>query len=703
MTFEKMVSDLISNKITAQDCYNELSNGNNLKLINYYAHISDISKEPLNDSQLQQLKAIVDLLQILYNSSLGSPISDSDYDSLQELLVDMGIPRLTGSIEINDDTKVSHTYTNLRGTLDKVYYLSKDEKRTNKSRKYLDEWINSTEALYEKKTGKKIDLNKVKIMMQCKFDGSSAILESKEKPLWITRGDTRNNLASNITHIMSSFNDLYCNEKDIGIKFEVMMPEENKDLINELIRDKNSKYHNSRQIVTATLNSNEADFKVDYLYPVPLRIIHDGEDIESIHPDLIKDFPTEICTFGDRDIIRNFANKNRYAIHNGKHFRTDGVVLTILDKDICRVLGRDNNINNFEVAYKFTEESAISKVKGCEFYVSNFGYVTPVLVVNDVILKGNTINHISLSNNERFNEMNLHYGDEVKVLYDIIPYAIIDSTCKRIPNGRKIEFIDKCPMCHEKLDLSKVQVRCENPLCPSRQIGRIYNYCETLRIKNIGYQTLDTLWHEGLLNNGILSLYKLKKKSYDIQNLDGFGKLKTKKIISEIEAKRKLKDYDFFGALGIAGISVKTFQLIFENIKLEDFLNMIDLKNFELLFGYLINTKGIGEITAGLIVEWFDDKEKRKELEKLLKEVTLISTYGHKISSKGDIVFTGCRPDKEISNYIISNGYNPTDNWTSKAKYLVVPKHEYSSSKVVKANNKNIPIILLSEITKFIN
>lgn len=702
MTFEKMVSDLTLNKITAQECYDEIMKSSNFKLINYYAHISDITKEPLNDSQLQQLKAIVDVLQILYNSSLGSPISDSDYDSLQELLVDMGIPRLTGSIEINDDTKVSHTYTNLRGTLDKVYYLTNDEKRTNKSRKYLDEWIASTEALYEKKTGKKIDLNKVKIMIQCKFDGSSAILESKEKPLWITRGDTRNNLASDITHIMSAFNDLYCGEKNIGVKFEVMMPEENKDIINELIRDPNNRYHNSRQVVTATLNSIEADYKVDYLYPVPLRIIHDGEDIESIHPDLIRDFPTEVCTFSDRDVIRNFANKNRYAIHNGKHFRTDGAVLTILDKDICRVLGRDNNINNFEVAYKFTEESAISRVKGCEFYVSNFGYITPVLVVNDVILKGNTINHISLSNNERFKEMDLHYGDEVRVLYDIIPYAIIDPSCKRIPNGRKIEFVDKCPMCHEKLDLTKIQVRCENPLCPSRQIGRIYNYCETLRIKNIGYQTLDTLWHEGLLNNGILSLYKLKKKSYEIQDLDGFGKIKTKKIIGEIEAKRKLKDYNFFGALGIAGISVKTFQLIFENIKLEDFLNMIELKNFELLFGYLVNTKGIGEITAGLIVEWFDDKDKRKELNKLLKEVTLIETYGKTSESKGDIVFTGCRPNAELADYITAAGYKPSDNWTSKAKYLVIPDQDFNSSKVGKALSKNIPIILLKDIKNHI-
>ena len=698
MTFEKILSDVSTNKITAQECLDEISKKEYIKTINYYVHFRDFSKESLNDSQLQQLKAIVDILQILYNSSVGSPITDSEFDSIEELLVDMGIPRLTGSIELNNNDKVAHTYTTLRGTLDKVYYLKPDEVRTNKSRKYLDEWIKSAELLYESKTGEKIDLNKVKIMLQCKFDGVSAILETNDKPLWITRGDTQNNLASNVSHIMSPFNDLYANEKGAGIKFEVMMPEESKDLINELIRDK--KYHNSRQIVTATLNSNEADFKVDYLYPVPLRIIHEGEKIESIHPDLIRDFPTEICTFGDRDIIKDFANKHRYAVHNGKHFRTDGCVMTILDKRICEVLGRDRDINNFEVAYKFTEESAISRVKDCEFYVSNFGYVTPILVVNDVILKGNTINHISLSNKERFDELDLHYGDEVKVLYDIIPYAIIDSSCRRVPNGRKIEFIKKCPMCHEILDTSKVQVKCTNPSCPSKLIGRIYNYCETLRIKNIGYQTLETLWQENLLKNGIVSLYKLKKHTYEIQNLDGFGTLKTKKIVREIEAKRKLKDYELFGALGIDGSNIKTFKLIFENVKLDDFLNLIKMKNFKLLSNQLLNIKGIGMSTIGDIVEWFDDPLKRKEIEKLLKEVVLIPTYGENKNSKGDIVFTGCRPDETTKLYLSEKGYNPTDSWSSRAKYLVVPNYNYSSSKVVKANIKNIPIISLYDITK---
>lgn len=698
MTFEKLFSDLTFNIVSPQQAYDEISSKEKMKRINYYAHIENISKEPLKDSQLQELHAIVGILQILYNSSIDSPVSDSTYDTLQEMLIDMGIPRLSGSVEINDSKKVSHRFQNLRGTLDKTYYLYQDEVRTNKSRKYLDEWIRSTETLYRRNTGKDIDLNKVKVLVQPKFDGASCILEwNGDKPVWITRGDTRNNRASDVSHIMNIFNDLFCGEEENGQKFEVMISEENKEKINELLVHANFKpYKNSRQVVTATLNSNEADFKADFLYPVPLRIMHPGDEVEQIHPQLIEKFPTMICTFGDRDKIKEFANNNRWININGMRLRTDGAVMTILDDDIKKALGRDNNINNFEVAYKFTEEYAYSKVKRVEFYVSEFGFITPVLVTNDVILKGNTINHISLSNKERFDELGLSYGDEVKVLYDIIPYVTIDSNCRRIQHGRKIKFVDKCPRCRADLDLTKVQVQCTNPECPSRIVGRIMNYCSNLRIQNIGYQTLDTLYSMGLLKHGIRSLYKLRKKTAEIENLEGFGKLKTRKIIAEIEAKRKLFDYEFFGSIGIEGMSIKTFKLIFSCISLTKFLNMIELKNFDLLYVMLNEINGIGEAKSKIVIEYFKNTKNRNELEKLLEEVKLEESIHKLNSSIGKVVFSGCRADDEAIQFLREHNLEASDNWINSAKALVIPNDDFESSKVNKAKDRGIKIIALN-------
>lgn len=697
MTFENILDGLTFNRIDTQKAYDEISAKDKMKVINYYLHFNEISKEPMTPAQLQQLNAIVGILQILYNSDKDSPVSDSDYDVLQETLVDMGIPRLTGSIEINSSTKVNHKFTQLRGTLDKIYYLSSDEKRTNKSRKYLDEWIKSAEVRYEKNTGVRINLDDIKVMITPKFDGGSCILEVDDKMRWITRGDTGANLASDVSHIMDAFNDMYRDEPiGTGVKFEVMIPEDSKDRINQLCRSK--PYHNSRQIVTATLNSNEPDYKVDFLYPVPLRIIHDGDQVEQIHPDLIRDFPTEVCYLHERDKIRAFANRNRYVEHNGHRFRTDGAVLTILDPGIQAALGRENNINKFEVAYKFTEEYAYSRVKDIIFEVSDFGYLCPILLVNDVILKGNTVRRISLSNKERFDELDLAYGDEVKVMYDIIPYATIDQHCKRMKNRRKIEFVTKCPRCGAPLDLDVVQVRCPNRNCPSRIIGRIQNYCSNLRIQNIGFSTLDALYKEGFLNDGIRSLYKLKKHSYEIEGMDGFGRTKAKKIIAEIEAKRRLNDYEFFGAIGIDSMSTKTFQTIFKNISVAEFMSLVDGKAYKDIEARLLLINGIGPATVKIFIEFIKDTTEMKMLNKLLKEVTLIPTYGA-AATQGRVTFSGCRPNDAAVKYLKGIGYDASDSWSNKdTKYLVIPHTGYQSSKVATAMSKGIPIIALDDM-----
>lgn len=693
MTFEKIQNDLASGRISPKDAYKEVTSKNNWKTINYYLHLDNISNEPLNDQQLQELNAIVNVMQTLYYTDAGTPLSDPSFDILQEMLVNMGVPRMTGEIELNSANKVAHQFTSLRGTLDKVYYLKSTDVRTNKSRKYLDDWIKSMEDRYKKATGEVIDLNRCYVLLQPKFDGVSCVLEVGDKLTWLTRGDTRNNLASDVSHIMKEFNDIYSGlAPGTGVKFELMVTEDDKDRVNEFNPD--HPYKNSRQIVTSTLNSTDADYKVDYLWPVPLRIIHKGEDIETIHPDLVRLFPTMTCKLGDRDAIHDFAMKNKVVEHANMKFRTDGVVITIMDPHIQRVLGRENDINRFEIAYKFTEEKAYSRVKDVEFYVSEFGFITPVLVVNDVILKGNTVRRISLSNKERFDELGLCYGDEVCVLYDIIPYVTIDEKCRK-SHGRKIDFTDRCPACGHKLDLNQTQVQCKNSQCPTKIIGRMLNYCSNLRIKNIGYETMKSLYDYGFLPDGICSLYQLKKHAIDIEMLDGFGRTKTRKIINEIESKRSIKDYELFGSIGIESLSMKTFRSIFSQIKLEDFLVMIQKKKFDDLMTSLIRINGIGQSKADVLVEYFKDSDNTKNLFKLIKMLRVSRSYGY-TPDRGRIVFSGCRPSPTLETFLRRNGYDVSDSWSNSAAYLVIPSSSYESNKVSKARDHGVPVIALN-------
>lgn len=424
MTLEKIYDGLITGALTASQAVKQLNESK--QLLQFYINHCRNGTDKLTDAQLAQLESLVQILQFVYNnSSVPTTVSDEDYDALQELLINYGMPRLTGSIEINDLEKSSHKYTSLRGTLSKIYYLGNDEIRTNKSRRFLSEWINSAENKFKKNTGKSINLDKAKCILTPKFDGASAVMEIGTKIKWLTRGDTGANKASDISHLMYPFNDQFSQFKNCGIKFEVMCSEENLKKINEISM---IKYKNSRQVVVSALNQVEMDFKNKYLKPIPLRIIKEDEQFESIPLDIVE-YPYKICQINEIDVIREFANKNRYVEMNGERFRTDGIVITLINNDVIKGLGRENNINNFEVAYKFPNEFAYSKVKKVEFYVSEFGYITPVVVFEPVILKGNLVQKASISNKERFDELNLHYGDTIKVLYDIIPYITLDNYC----------------------------------------------------------------------------------------------------------------------------------------------------------------------------------------------------------------------------------------------------------------------------------
>lgn len=697
MTLEMIYDGLVFNQLSAKQARKQLEEPQHRKEIQYFINRGTVTSEPLEDGNLAKLNALVNTLQILYNSECDSPISDSDYETLQEMLIDSGVPRITSDSVILDDTKLSHQYQQLRGTLDKVHYLRRTEEKVNASRKYLDDWLATVASTYESTIGKPLVQADVKVLIQPKFDGDSAIAEVGDdgKVRWLTRGDTKRNLANDISKVMRRFDDLISPEyRGCGLKFEVMVTEEDLATINRILGG-SARYKNSRQVVTACFTGNDVDFKANYLYPVPLRYIGDGDEVEKIHPELIAKFPTEVCQLDHvRETIDQFAAKHKLVVINGMGFRTDGVVITILDPKLQSILGRSNDTNHFEVAYKFTEEKAYTTVKDVEFYVSEFGYVTPVVVTNNVIMKGNTINHASLSNKARFDDLQLHYGDTVCLRYDIIPYVTIDDNCPRKKHGKLIEFTHTCPSCGSKLDLDQVQVKCENPECPSVVIGRVANWCSVLKIHNLGGQTLETIQRHDLLKHGIRSLYKLRSKVHDLEDVPGLGQVSARKIISEIEGKRRLKDYQVFGALGIDGLSITTFEKIFSRLRYDDFIGLVRARKFDDLKVELVRVPGLGEKKADMLIAWLKPPLNRKELDKLLSELTVSSSFSS--SPMRRIAFSGFRPINLIDR-LVKLGYDTDGNVTKDTVCLVVPDATTVTSKTTRAEKLGVPKVVVNE------
>lgn len=696
---------LITGQIKSEEAVEIIQSSDIRKLISIYINKNSINKlVPYSEQDIQNIMMLVKISQFIYNDiGVDAIVPDSDYDSLYQILLSNGGADITSApISPNSGPIGYHEYPSLRGTLSKVYYLTKDETRTNPSRKYLDEWKSSMENDIFNKSGKRINLDEEEIYVFPKFDGISVIFEFDENGTMtkaLTRGYTATNEAMDITQHFKYRHDINepmrFSNRPYGIKTEVMMQTKDLDKFNKKY---NKDYKNTRSVVAAIINSDEYnEEKSRFLHVVPLRI--GNKDTQELSSRAFMDYPYIRCRLKDREMIRKFALEHRFV--NGG-LRCDGAVIYIINPDIQDILGRENDKNKFEVAYKFTEESAMTELLDITFNMGLFGRIAPVAHVKPVKLKGNTIENVSLGSVGRFNQLQLRKGDKVKILYDIIPYLCFDGDCEHNLDNEIIELPDVCPECGEKLEYSLSDdefnitiASCVNSDCPCIIKGKILNYLNKMDIAGISYGIIDKLYNEGFVKD-IPDLYKIKKHAKEIASLDGFGTKSVRTWIDVLDPKTPVTDYTVFGALGIEGLSKKTFQKIFNELDINELMDIVDNKRMS----ELIQIPHIKEKTAEKLINGISSN--KKLITFLMKKLNIIDTKGiMSNNSKFTVCFTKINDkDKKEMEPMIKNMMGEiVDNITKHTTFLITPSDETSSSKVSKAKKYNIPIITMDRFT----
>lgn len=644
-----------------------------------------IEDKKLNDNQKQNLYLLIYILQTIYNySGFDTGVTDSDYDKLYELFNKAGEEMV--SAPIISGKVINHKYPSLRGTLEKVYALTADDAVANKSRKSLDQWLMEKERMLYEKTGSHIDLHDVDVYVFPKWDGVSIEFEFNEKNELehaLTRGNTETNEAQDVTFvfapIQSRIKDKSYPGQAYGLKTEVMMTL--KDL-GECNRKYGGNYKNTRSVISSIVNSHEIDDRINYLDVVRLRtstLNADGtETLQELAQNAFER-PYLACKMSDRDAIKEFANKHTFV----DGLRCDGAVIYIKDRELRELLGRKDHKNQYEVAYKFNEEIAYTKITGITFSVTPFGNIFPTANFEVRSMKGNSIQNVSLGSIARFNELHLSVGDTVKILYEIIPYLVYDvedPKCKR--SGKlPIPLPNNCPECGEPITYNekRTMASCTNPDCGCRKRGKLLNYATKLGFDWFGEETINTLYNSGILMD-IEDFYKLPSKREEIIRLENFGETKYINLVeSVIKHGSKVSADEFMGALGIEGVGKKKFAKIFEKYTLDEVMEFAEDKSYS----KLSSISGIGDILAVKILKGI---KKRKKLINTLtqkyvhvyfvnkeKNALFIATY-HNIRSKlltermekvGGVVENGLT--KKTNLLIVPNDYQPTDGPGQKA------------------------------------
>lgn len=707
----------------------------------------EIGEELLNDdilpankpniSYVEMLKWFIELCSYVEEeTNIPAIISDDLYDRLVAKLINLGEKQPIGSPLSNvvGIGERQHRFPELRGSLAKVHFIWEKDIPKKDSRKSLEGYLRN---VVRQMKNSNIHVGETRISVDMKFDGVSHIIEGEAGDIEhiLTRGDVDTNNGKDITDRFAKFfpmfeeddtkidtddlvekmglanlpNDLWVNGTKYGIKVETYMLSDMYEKYQKAINDERC---NRRSAVVSICNQSADNIdsptkksEASYLRMQHFQIASD--DPIRLDPDSKSEFgwipigkinnryqylfinnPTVVDLTDIESTCKKISKMKdeQIEIAESLNIPIDGIVITLLEEKLVNLLGRKNDKNMFQVAFKFPAGEEKTTIKDVDFQVGPVaGKLTPVARLKPIKINGNTITNVTVCNKDKLDRLKLHIGDEVIIHYDIIPSIFKDSSCKESSNPI-IEFPTHCPICDGPVE----DERCINPDCPSKLVGHIMTFITRNRIKGgLGLQTVIDFVEKGFLKSigDIYRLYLIKKELYKLPN---YGETSINAILDGISNARKLHPHEILGSIGIPSIGLKTMEKICRKINI---LGNIDHLN-ELL-DETIKIPGIGEKTA--TAAFLGIEAKKDVIEDICSNVEILP-YEKEKEYTDTVCFTMVR-DEDFEDYLETQNVAVKDNLTKDVNILIVPDEPLSkpSTKMAKATEKGIEIIPISK------
>jgi DNA ligase (NAD+) len=319
----------------------------------------------------------------------------------------------------------------------------------------------------------------------------------------------------------------------------------------------------------------------------------------------------------------------------------DGVVYKVDDIALQERLGFVSRAPRWAVAHKFPAERAMTILRGIEIQVGRTGALTPVARLEPVTVGGVVVSNATLHNEDEIARKDIRIGDTVVVRRagDVIPQIIEVVKEKRPPHSRPYEFPHVCPRCgsaalreiDEKTGTADVVRRCTGSLvCPAQAVERLKHFASrnAFDIEGLGDKQIEYFYDEGLIRTAsdIFTLEERDRKSLTkIKNREGFGETSVRNLFAAIEARRVIPVNRFIYALGIRHIGETNARRLARHFG--DFYSLRETAR-EAAPGTEARARidsidGVGPAVAEALHDFFAEPHNEKEIDALLKQVTL--------------------------------------------------------------------------------
>src|SRR5438876_3641755 len=283
------------------------------------------------------------------------------------------------------------------------------------------------------------------------------------------------------------------------------------------------------------------------------------------------------------------------GIRHNFAYQTDGAVVKVNSFAQRERLGFTAKSPRWAIAYKYAAERVETRLNDIIIQVGRTGILTPVAVLEPVLVSGSTVGRATLHNEDEIKRKDIRIGDTVVIekAGEVIPAVVAVVKSKRPRDAKPFDFakhIDsKCPVCGGPIrrDPEFVAWRCENLHCSAQTTRRVEFLAAraALDIETVGGIVADKLVERGLVREP-LDLFELKVEQLAKLNLGTeeaprvFGQKNATKAIRAIERARTLPLSRWLFALAIPDVGRTTAtQLARFHETIEDVANSQPLRD----------------------------------------------------------------------------------------------------------------------------
>lgn len=552
---------------------------------------------------------------------------------------------------------------------------------------------------------------------ELKIDGLKIILEYERGVLKTaaTRGDGV--VGEDVTHNVRTIESIPLSlerEVDVVVEGEVWMSAKALDELNKararehkplFANPRNAAAGSIRQLDPSIAASRNLDaFIYDVAQTSEALPATQVEELEYLRELGFKVNPHYVHAQTIDDVIAFWEAWKREGRH--QQYWVDGIVVKVHERHSQELLGYTGKAPRFAVAFKFPAEQVTTVVEDIVLQVGRTGVLTPVAHLRPVSVAGTTVSRATLHNEDEIRRLDVRIGDTIVLQKagDVIPDIVEVVRDMRPKHAKPYRWPTRVSECGGDGRIERIPGeaawRCVDTTSFAVLRRKLRHFASkgALDIEGLGSKTVDLLLEHGLVHN-FDDFFSLTQG--DVEALPGFAEVSAQKLIASIRARASRVPLSrLITGLSIPHVGEETAILLSQAFRTLEALETARIEE-------LSDIKGVGDVMAREISQWFADAENRELLRRLKKLITIVSEkkiVGGGALAGASFVLTGtlaAMSRDEAKQKIRALGGDVSESVSSKTTYVVAG--EEAGSKLAKARALGVSVLTEPEFLRIVS